>query len=1063
MAGCTRHISIQKGQTFPQLQRCTKCCNNFHCPFCMTSVFKPSRLDKLKLHMKIHSKKAVVHGDFHFHRCGLGCRPSLHFHCIYCSTTIIRKSDFKNHLLVCKHKLHSESATKTVSSSSTAVTAPLIINTQSIINTTGTVPKIINTPSIINTTGTVPTIINTPSIISTTGTVPAFMYTLSTTSTDVTALGIKDGPSTTSTDVTTLGIKDGPSTTTIDVTALGIKDGSSPTRTGKIRVRPVIKKRCPMCSILINKTNLQKHIERKHSDQSELDTGDTFQLTSECIDETNGIFTVLKIVKGHSAPLHVQYKTMGENHRILCESNECQINIDIAQRSGIPSYQCVHISAANFCKSSAEPVSLKEEVLTAIVRGKLFSEKKKKECLVLQQLANSSRVPLSVHTSIGASKTKMFISVFEPSVSSYSRLGRVMVVYNTHLNTWHCPCTKVRRSCLHKYVAKWHLFQTHRELLSTDGSPHNIPHSEEEGVTDDIHVYPPKGLGLEYMVNYILQIKRIPAVLPEDMRIPSARKDYPRNLCPNETLCQGCPGEVPLSDPMLITQNAKILTNWCIIEDVATYCKQCPQCGMFYRYQEWKDCLHNFNDHIILDIPLCLTFRSLLQVHTSVSRAVEYLQLMTGVDFPPPDTMLHAYLQFEALTDHEYKYSCPSCGDHPPVVILGVHKPSTSHLSENYIKEPPENFKGEVNLEKFWEALSKEMICRGLVENGGHNPFVVPTNYHFWAPWIGKNTRQSDTVLNTEFEKVRTSKSASEVLEMTVTEDSLSEELFKQKDDVVRGLCNECGVDSTGSRSDILLRLAGEMKSRQTCEKIYSKIWSCSGSWAVIMCPCGIVYSLKCNLQAASPRDFADLLLSWKHMPNIMIYDLAQSLATHTNLRAPEKLPISPFEGLLLEPTQAHIELAKRGQLRVSLPWLGEKMEMTDPHGHPATGSSDHYVLHESNSEDGKDVLRKLTLVPQLAGKVNSEVAERLFAKMKKNNYFMSLSSAHLFLMRNIVHHYNENKANKASTRLRKSSGSNLLTDAYGQAVLENPGGSRSTDNVIEDSILPSMMDLSSA
>lgn len=133
-------------------------------------------------------------------------------------------------------------------------------------------------------------------------------------------------------------------------------------------------------------------------------------------------------------------------------------------------------------------------------------------------------------------------------------------------------------------------------------------------------------------------------------------------------------------------------------------------------------------------------------------------------------------------------------------------------FSENDIKEPPENFKGEVNLEKFWEALSKEMICRGLVEStytysayytilwnieknasydfffffpivldGGHNPFAAPPNYHFWAPWIGKNTRQSDTVLNTEFEKVRASNSKSEVLEMTVTEDSLSEELFKQK------------------------------------------------------------------------------------------------------------------------------------------------------------------------------------------------------------------------------------------------------------------------------------------
>lgn len=64
-----------------------------------------------------------------------------------------------------------------------------------------------------------------------------------------------------------------------------------------------------------------------------------------------------------------------------------------------------------------------------------------------------------------------------------------------------------------------------------------------------------------------------------------------------------------------------------------------------------------------------------------MSRAVEFLQLTTGVEFPPPDTMLDAYLQFEALTDHEYKYSCPTCGDHPPVVIMGVHKQTASPLS----------------------------------------------------------------------------------------------------------------------------------------------------------------------------------------------------------------------------------------------------------------------------------------------------------------------------------------------------------------------------------------------
>ncbi|RXN07765.1 hypothetical protein ROHU_016101 [Labeo rohita] len=158
--------------------------------------------------------------------------------------------------------------------------------------------------------------------------------------------------------------------------------------------------------------------------------------------------------------------------------------------------------------------------------------------------------------------------------------------------------------------------------------------------------------------------KKIPVDLPDEVRAPSQDKDYPRILCPDECVCQICPG-VPLSEPILITKKAKILTNWSIIEDVATYCKQCPLCGMFYRYQEWKDHLHNFDDHNILAIPLCLTLRSLLQVN------------------------------------------------------------------------------------------------------------------------------------------------------------------------VIRKLCKECGLDSTGSRSDLLLRLSNEMKSRQTYDKIFEKIWGASGGWGV--------------------------------------------------------------------------------------------------------------------------------------------------------------------------------------------------------------------------------------
>lgn len=63
-----------------------------------------------------------------------------------------------------------------------------------------------------------------------------------------------------------------------------------------------------------------------------------------------------------------------------------------------------------------------------------------------------------------------------------------------------------------------------------------------------------------------------------------------------------------------------------------------------------------------------------------------------------------------------------------------------------------------------------------------------------------------------------------------------------------------------------------------------------TGGWAVITCPCGVVYSVKFNVRAESPRDFVDLLLSWKHFPNVSVYDYARGLALHANRRQPGKI-----------------------------------------------------------------------------------------------------------------------------------------------------------------------------
>lgn len=133
------------------------------------------------------------------------------------------------------------------------------------------------------------------------------------------------------------------------------------------------------------------------------------------------------------------------------------------------------------------------------------------------------------------------------------------------------------------------------------------------------------------------------------------------------------------------------------------------------------------------------------------------------------------------------------------------------------------------------------------------------------------------------------------------------------------------------------------------------------GGWAVITCPCGVVYSVKCNIRAESPRDYADLLLSWKHVPNVTVYDYPRGVASHANHRSNNLF--NPFEGRLLQPSEENIKKASENDLKVSFPWLNHRKEPADQDGHPVTGSCDHYVLsdvfHQNNSKDLRGFLEK--------------------------------------------------------------------------------------------------------
>ncbi|KAF1381189.1 hypothetical protein PFLUV_G00150970 [Perca fluviatilis] len=184
---------------------------------------------------------------------------------------------------------------------------------------------------------------------------------------------------------------------------------------------------------------------------------------------------------------------------------------------------------------------------------------------------------------------------------------------------------------------------------------------------------------------------------------------------------------------------------------------------------------------------------------------------------------------------------------------MDLHKKGVFSMPVSSIEESPAYFDGKVDAEEFWEKVVMEVIARGLVPSNKENPFIVRPNYHNWAPWIGPHTRSGNVVLNTEYRKVHSPHSPAEQLELNVTEDRLTDELLKVKMHDLHGLCGQCGVDPRGSRMDIVSRLQQEMKNRDSYDKFFSQIWGASGGWAVVTCPCAVVYTVKFNIRAESP------------------------------------------------------------------------------------------------------------------------------------------------------------------------------------------------------------------
>ena len=163
----------------------------------------------------------------------------------------------------------------------------------------------------------------------------------------------------------------------------------------------------------------------------------------------------------------------------------------------------------------------------------------------------------------------------------------------------------------------------------------------------------------------------------------------------------------------------------------------------------------------------------------------------------------------------------------------------------------------------------------------------------------------------------------------------------------------------------------------------------------------------------------------------------------------------SPNSGLLAVPNPENIEKAKSSSLKISIDSLyNQENDANIYQCHPTTKTPNKYLLcdwfHQDNSKADEASLRKISIVPELAGVINTEVVEQMHQQSNKDLYFLNMMSpgTHLFYKRYIGQLQNETINKKIWNKQSKLLNEELCLDSFGRLRIMTSSFSRNVEHM---------------
>ena len=829
---------------------------------------------------------------------------------------------------------------------------------------------------------------------------------------------------------------------------------------------------CPVCDLVLLSSSLKRHMT-KHDKN--------IVPESVTVDRNRGIYMVPKSPHhgGIRYPIHVQKVMNKTETKIFCEHPDCVTHHRILRESGGLLTNCDHLELVKEQSTLIkEPVKLNEDFWDSDICpiANTFTKETIKRCCELNNIAIIENYPVIVPFIPNANHVHLSVWTNQKD-DPCAKLGRVIVTYNKITRKISCGCSLQNRiPCDHKVMALWFLYQTstiesnHKigleEISNEESSTAPVaPKGISTGIQNNENVrhqksnsYPPKqSENIERMIEYLHSHKRYSKVDLEcivDFRL----KLHDKRIVPSETKCIHC--DVSLQAPLRVNKNAKVLTfSYGLVGNYSVYVKKCPSCQMFYRYQECTDGIHNVDDDLFVENRIYMFMKENLQEHNSIGGTVKSLNRLPGMTKKLDEKrILDGYFMFDVLSTNDHPFFCDQCGHHPHILVADLNRKLAFRCDMDDVEDVEDindETAGDVDCDKYWADVECNILASAF-PGSVKTKFSIKPSFKYWSPYMGKNTRKSNILLNSEYRKVnrKTGTFDSEYLK-ELSEERLFELVSQKPLKVLKNIAKDMKMTnfSGKNRRELLNAIQSNLPGdNQSIGKLFLNMGGFSGGYLTYNCIHGISYYLKMPIRAEGPRDYIDGYLSMKHPPNVTIIDMPHLLVQHSRSRENDIIRTNsgndegelffPFEGRAGDSNdQENVLKANENKFKSSIPCLSgessDRSQDTGPLSHPVTGSSVRMALfdrfHENNSKSEIEDLRKLQCVKELYGQVNSQVAEQLHKSFNSNKRFLNAMSPHnfAFLLRSMLNHRNGLK-NAEFVEKQKSKGYDIYRNELG-------------------------------